>query len=102
MVPIPIDITHGAEPFTYDLSIWKCKNAVLKQIVGSSRKDLDVRINVVQKRPGGYVEIEPLRFLRQISPTSWEINHLIEDCSNTYLEISTTAGSNVKLMLLYE
>ena len=103
MVPIPIAATVGAEPYRYELLGWDCRNAVIKQIIGQSQDDLNVQINVVQKLSNNVLLVEPLKYGRQLSPTSFEINHLIEDCSKTYIEIiSTTAGSDVRLMLLYE
>ena len=102
MVPISITTTGGPEPFRYHKDGWKCRNALLKQIIGLSTTDLNVEIKVVQHMGNGKMLIETLKFGRQLSPTSFEVNHLIEDCSNTYLEITSTAGSDVKLMLLYE
>ena len=102
MVPISISATGGPEPFRYHMSSWKCRNALLKQVIGRSLHDLNVEIKVVQNTGNGNLLIETLKFGRQLSPTSYEVNHLIEDCSNTYLEITSTAGSDVNLMLLYE
>lgn len=99
MVPISITTTAGNQPFRYDLSNWTCKNAVIKQIIGQSQDDLNVQIKIIQKS-GNYELVEHLKFGRQLSPTSYEINHLIEDCSKTYLEITCT--SSARLMLLYE
>ncbi|RYF84471.1 MAG: hypothetical protein EOO03_14760 [Chitinophagaceae bacterium] len=99
MVPISITITASPEPFRYDLSSWTCKNAVIKQIIGQSQDDLNVQIKIIQKH-GGTELIEHLKFGRQLSPTSFETYHLIEDCSKTYLEITST--SSARLMLLYE
>ncbi len=100
MVPISITITGSTEPYRYDLSSWTCKNALIKQIIGQSQDDLKVQIKIIQKLHGGAELIEHLKFGKQISPTSYEINHLIEDCSKTYLEITST--STARLMLLYE
>ena len=102
MVPISITTTAGVEPFRYDLTGWRCKNAVIKQIIGQSQDDLNVEIRIVQKVYGDKELVEPLKFGRQLSPTSFETYHLIEDCSKTYLEITSTAGADVRLMLLYE
>ena len=102
MVPISITTTGGPEPFRYHMSSWKCRNALLKQVIGRSSHDLNVEIKVVQDLGNGHTLTETLRFGRQLSPTSFEINHLIEDCSQTYLEITSTAGADVNLMLLYE
>src|SRR5688572_6779555 len=102
MVPIPIHTPYGHTPYRYDMSTWDCRNAVLRQIIGTSEQDLNVSISVVQVMPSGKLLIEPLQFGKRLSPTSFEIQHLVEDCSKTYLEITSTAGSDVKLMLLYE
>ena len=100
MVPISITIAGSTEPFRYDLSSWTCKNALIKQIIGQSENDLKVQIKIIQKLHGGTELIEYMKFGKQLSPTSFEINHLIEDCSKTYLEI--TATTSTRLMLLYE
>ena len=101
MIAIPIDTSGHPRPYCYHLDALPCSKVRLRQISANAESDLQVALSITMTAGDGQLR-EEVSFGRRLSPTSYELDHLVNDCRLVCLEVMPLTDADVRFILVYD